>query len=535
MKWGKRHVFGYFPSGTDPKNYSYAHKRKILEEQWIFGNEMNQSDKCDETWSLLNGTTSLIKNYLENVHTQSRKIVNYNNPDELRKKFDFAISQEATSAEDILGHMQDIADLSVANQHSRFFSALRGGADMYGIMWERLTAVMGTTMYTYEVAPLFTLMEEYVFGMLAEYIWRDDWHDGLMLPGGATCNLYGMQLARYVLDPTIHQSGLYDKKPLVVFTSDESHYSMTKSAMLMWLGKNYVIKVATNNAWEMLVEDLEAKIIEAQNNWFQPLMINATSGTTVLWAYDDITAISKIAKKYKIRLHVDAIRWGGVIFVDALRHKMQGMELADSLVWNPHKMMWSPIQCSVFMTKHAEQNAVCNALKSKYLFNEDKLYDQRYDTGDKYIQCGRKVDVVKLRLQWKARGKQWISDRIQTAFDNVKYMTNKIKSTDNLIMVQDPDCLNVCFWYIPDHLKDKSITRETIWEHHDEIHSLTAKIHSKILQTWEMMTMFTNTKNLPNFFRMAIVSPRVTHEDLDFVVEHIEELGAEVASEIDKK
>lgn len=489
-------------------------------------------DKDAYELDVLDNVTQLIKKYLMQVHNKDRKVVHFHEPDLLREKFDFEISNDWIDSDQLLSRMKDIANLSVANQHPRFFSALRGGADIYGIMWERLTAVMGTTMYTYEVAPLFTLMEEYIFGMIAEYLWRENGHDGLMLPGWATCNMYGMQLARYALDPSIHESGLYTQKPLIVFTSDESHYSVTKSAMLMWLGKEHVIKVATNDKWEMLIKDLEKKIIASQEQWFQPYFINATSGTTVLWAYDDITEISKIAKKYNLRLHVDAIRWWWAIFVEALREKMKGMELADSLARNPHKMMGTPLQWSVFMTQHVEKSMRCNALKSPYLFNEDKVYDPWYDTGDKYIQCGRKVDVVKLRLQWKARGKQWISDRIQKAFDNVAYITQRIKSSDNLMMVQDPECLNVCFWYIPHHLKEKNITRETIWEYHDEINSLTAKIHGQMLKQWEMMTMFTTTKWLPNFFRMAIVSPRVALEDLDFVVKHVQKLGAEVEKEI---
>lgn len=477
---------------------------------------------------LISDTTALIKSYLTQVHNRDRKVVNFHEPDLLREKFDFDITHEWTGTDELLSRMQDIADLSVANQHPRFFSALRWGADIYGIMWEWLTAVMGTTMYTYEVAPLFTLMEEYIFDMIAEYLWRSSGYDGMMLPWWTMSNLHWLQLARYALDNKIHEKWMYDSQPLVILTSDQSHYSITKSAMLMGIGKQNVIKVATNDVWEMDIIDLETKIKDTLDANKIPLMINATSGTTVLWAFDNIQEISIIAKKYNIRLHVDATRWWSIILVDQMRHNLEWVEHADSYSRNPHKMMWAPIQCSIFMTQHTDQNLVCNTLKSPYLFNEDKIYDGCYDTGDKYIQCGRKVDVLKLRLQWKARWRQGIADNIKLAFDHAAYLTDKIKNAKHLVMVQDPDCLNVCFRYIPNHLADKNITRETVWDYYDEIHTLTAKIHAMMLQQGEMMTMFTNTKGLPNFFRLAIISPRVTHEDLDFVVEHIQELGKEV-------
>ena len=152
----------------------------------------------------------------------------------------------------------------------------------------------------------------------------------MMLPGGATCNLYALQLARYTYDSTLNTTGMYNQKPLVIFTSDQSHYSITKSAMLMGLGKNHVVKVATNELGQMDISDLEQQIEKTIQAGQQPLMINATSGTTVLGAYDDLVSIALIAKKYKIRLHVDAIWGGGVILHDMLKTKMKGIQHADS-------------------------------------------------------------------------------------------------------------------------------------------------------------------------------------------------------------
>ena len=134
------------------------------------------------------------------------------------------------------------------------------------------------------------------------------------------------------------------------------------------------------------------------------------------------------------------------------------------------------------MTQHTDENLNCNTLKSPYLFNDDKRYDACYDTGDKYIQCGRRVDVLKLRLQRKARGDKGIADNIATAFDNVAYLTNKINNSDHLMMVHDPDCLNVCFWYLPSHIDKTQISKANIRQYHDEITTLTAKIHAQILE-----------------------------------------------------
>jgi glutamate/tyrosine decarboxylase-like PLP-dependent enzyme len=423
--------------------------------------------------------------------------------------------------------MEHIAHFSVANQHPRFFSALRWGADIHGIVGEWLTSVMSTTMYTYEIAPLFTLMEEYIFEKIA---WLVGWekHVGMLLPGWAHSNMYGLQFARYALDTTIHTSWLYWKQRLIVFTSDQSHYSISKSALLMWLWTDNVINIPTNNIWEMIPEELELAIINTKQKWHIPYFINATSGTTVLWAFDPLEKIADIAKKYNIWLHVDAVWWGWVLLHNTLSKKVKGIERADSFAWNPHKMMWTPLQCSIFMTKHTEIAKQANTLQSAYLFNEDKMYDTTYDTWDRYIQCGRKVDIVKLWLQRKALGDTALANNIEWAFEKAAYLTQRIHESKYLYLVQEPDCLNVCFWYLPWTLDKKTLTRENILEHKDDIHRLTATIYSKILQAWEMMTMYTHTKWLPNFFRMVTTSNNITLEDLDFVVEHIETLWQEI-------
>ena len=115
------------------------------------------------TTELFEKTAQMIITYMEEVHTGQRPVTYFHDPDTLRSLMDFTIEDTGLEIDEVITTMQQVAHYSVANQHPRFFSALRGGADIYGIMGEWLTAVMGTTMYTYEVAPLFTLMEEYIF------------------------------------------------------------------------------------------------------------------------------------------------------------------------------------------------------------------------------------------------------------------------------------------------------------------------------------------------------------------------------------
>jgi glutamate/tyrosine decarboxylase-like PLP-dependent enzyme len=120
-------------------------------------------------------------------------------------------------------------------------------------------------------------------------------------------------------------------------------------------------------------------------------------------AFDPVNEIAEICKKYKIWLHVDAAWGGGLIFSQKHRAKLNGIERADSIVINPHKLLAVPQQCSLLLVKDKEILHQCHSKNAEYLFQRDKYYDKSFDLGDKYLQCGRKCDVFKFWFMWKAK------------------------------------------------------------------------------------------------------------------------------------
>ena len=484
-----------------------------------------------KTHHILDTTVDILKRYMWEIDAGERPVIDFHHPEKLKQLFDFDIGTSWVDEATLFADIQSILDKSVATQHPRFFNQLYAWAHIYSIVAEFVIAVLNTSMYTYEVWPVFTLMEEYIFGRIAHLVWWTGVYDGMMLPGWSNANLTAMQLARYAHNPEIHTSWLYQSRPLVILTSDESHYSITKSAMLMGLWKDAVVKIQTDSIWSMDTTHLEQTIKEVQADWKDVYMINATSWTTVMWAYDNIAEISHIAKKYDIRVHVDMIRWGSVLFSKDFMHKIDWIKHVDSFSWNPHKMIWANLQCSILMTQRPDVTATCNVLKTQYLFQQDKWYDIWCDTWDKYTQCWRRVDVLKLRLLWRALWDTGIAKIVDDAFAKAAYLVQKIHDADRLYLYHDPQCTNVNFRYIPEDIvlwEDHEKNLHTIRSHIDRIHVLTAKIKDMMLERWEMMTWYAHTKWYPNFFRMVLISPKVMLHDIDFVVTHIQELGMRI-------
>ena len=124
---------------------------------------------------------------------------------------------------------------------------------------------------------------------------------------------------------------------MTLYTSDVSHYSIVKNASFIGLGRNHVRMVKTNDRGEMLAEDLDNQITKDIKDGYQPFFVNATAGTTVLGAFDNIENISEVCKKHDIWLHLDGAYCGSVIFSKSYKHLTKGIEHTDSFSVNAHK------------------------------------------------------------------------------------------------------------------------------------------------------------------------------------------------------
>lgn len=135
----------------------------------------------------------------------------------------------------------------------------------------------------------------------------------------------------------------------------QCHYSIGKGVAFMGMGLDNLINVKTDANGKMIPEDLEKKILEAKAEGKTPYFVNATAGTTVFGAFDPIDEIADICQKYNLWMHVDGAWGGGALLSKTYSPLLKGVERADSMTWNPHKLMGVPQQCSLVFTKHKVQ------------------------------------------------------------------------------------------------------------------------------------------------------------------------------------
>lgn len=245
---------------------------------------------------------------------------------------------------------------------------------------------------------------------------------------------------------------------LIIFTSEESHYSIAKMAAFLGIGEANIIEIETDENGCMIPKQLEESINNQTSIGNKPFLTVATLGTTVRGAFDPVNEISKICQLHNIWLHIDAAWGGGLIFSSAYKYKLNGIEKANSIAINPHKLLAVPQQCSMLLIQDGSLLKKCHAKGAQYLFQKDKFYDISYDCGDKYIQCGRKCDVFKFYLMWKAKGSIGFGKHVDDIMETSKFLTDTIRNRVDFKLVSNPQFVNVCFWYLPKCLKEVKVT-----------------------------------------------------------------------------
>ena len=343
--------------------------------------------------------------------------------------------------------------------------------------------------------------------------------DGITCPGGSFSNMLALLTARNLKFPSIKKDGNRSRdSPLVVFTSDQAHYSIKKSCMVLGMGTASLEIVPSDVEGAMRVDLLRTAIQEAKDQGKTPFFVNATAGTTVRGAYDSFSDISEVCREFDCWFHIDACWGGSAIFSSKHKHLMSGCETADSIAWNAHKMLGVPIQTSILLMKDNQALRRANSLDDiTYLFHDD---DYCYDLGKKTFMCGRRGDVLKLYISWLYYGSDEFERWVDKAFDNAAYLSQLIDQENDFEMLYGVQSVNVCFNYVPEHVKS---SREQISE-------LNKKIEEQMTREGEIFIDSNSSQDTGMYFRVVFHSPLTSHAHIDHLLSSIRKTGEKLAS-----
>ena len=466
-----------------------------------------------ELTQFLDGLTQRIESYINSADNTDHKTVDYLTPSSRGQSTDLSLPLEGNGSQSILDDIDEFLRQCVRTNRPEFMNPLWGGLNVAGFAGEVIAALTNQSMYTYELSPIATLIEQAIVERMMEIVGYAEGF-GTLTTGGSNGNMMGMLCARQASHPMSSITG-FDGSKYVAFVSAEAHYSVLMSANVVGIGYQNLVKVACDSRGRMKPESLVEEIVRARTNGQTPFCIIATSGTTVRGAFDPLKEIANIAHDNNIWLHVDAAWGGSSLFSKRFRKLMDGVELADSVCWDAHKMMGMPLICSVFLTKSKDTlRAVCaHGDAAHYLFHEDT---KDIDLGRYSLQCGRRNDSLKLWIAWREIGDAGWAKMVERYCDLSDYLEALVAKSQHLTMMSERRWTNVCFRFESENL---------------DLNELNTEIRNRLMREGVHLVSRSNIGE-DVVIRAVVANPLIDESVLESLVSAVERHGQEIIRDI---
>lgn len=362
---------------------------------------------------------------------------------EVEEKLQLGLAQEGISENNFYQLLEKIVLNTPRTASNRFFNQLFGGRKEKATLGDLLAVLMNTSMYTYKVAGPMVGIEKAVIKHTAELIGYDSKTcGGTIAPGGSMSNYMAMVMARDRKDPSSKQNGVSSK--MTVYTSEDCHYSIAKNAALMGIGRDQVRFIPTDEFGQMMVHPLNEKIHDDLSKGYIPFFVNATAGTTVLGSFDPVNSIAEVCKKYDLWLHIDGAYCGSVVFSNKYKKLVEDASLADSFSLNAHKMIGTPLTCSLIISKEKSSLYDSFSTEAAYLYQTE---EDDFNLGKTSLQCGRRNDALKFWALWKSIGTNGLERLIDHQFELAEYARQYINSHKDYTLYSFENSISVCFNY----------------------------------------------------------------------------------------
>jgi aromatic-L-amino-acid decarboxylase len=407
-------------------------------------------------------------------------------------------------------------------QHPGFFAYFASTASGPGILGEMLTAALNQNPMLWRTSPAGTELEQVVVDWLRQALGLPATFDGLLTDTASTSSLIALAAARQAAGIDAAAAGLAGRPEvpaLRVYASEEAHSSIEKACMTLGLGRASLVRIPTNDRFELRSDALEAAIAADRAAGRQPVAIVATVGTTSSTSVDPVAAVADIAAREGVWLHVDAAYAGAVAIDPGLRAPFAGWDRADSIVVNPHKWLWTPVDASLLLSRRLDVVRDAFSLVPEYLRTVGGQGIGR-NYNEYTPQLGRRMRALKLWMQLRWFGLDGLRRRIRRHLELGQAFAALVDAKPGWERLAPVPFSTVCFRHVPPGLAGDA----------DAIDAHNAAIMAAVNATGEIF--LSHTKLRGQFtIRLAIGSLRTEARH----VEHAWELLRIAAKEVDPR
>lgn len=391
--------------------------------------------------------------YLENI--EEYPVKSQVKPGDIYRQLPSSPPEGPESMDDIFQDFQKVIMPGITHwQSPKFFAYFPANSSYPSLLAEMLTATLGAQCMKWETSPAATELEEMVMNWLKQMTGLPEIFHGVIQDTASTATLVALLTAREKKsDFRINKEGFSGDDRLRVYASSETHSSIEKAAKIAGYGSRNLVKVEVDDKYALIPEVLEESIKKDIKAGMKPSVVVATIGTTGSTAIDPLKPVSEICRKYDLWLHVDAAFAGSALILPECRWMIEGVEQADSYVFNPHKWLFTNFDCSAYFVK--DRQALLNTLQIIPEYLKTATLGKVNDYCDWGIQLGRRFRALKLWFVLRNYGVKALQEKLRYHIYLANKFAHKIMQSDDFELMAPVSLNLVCFRYRPESIVNK--------------------------------------------------------------------------------
>jgi L-2,4-diaminobutyrate decarboxylase len=342
---------------------------------------------------------------------------------------------------------------------------------------------------------------------------------GLVTSGGTLANLTGLLAARNVTLEHSWSSGMgsSSKAPVLVAHAD-AHYSVTRSAGILGLGTNQNISAPLDDRRRMDAGQLDDLLGKLRTVNTPIVAVSAATCATPIGAFDQLADIADVCQRHEVWLHVDAAHGGALAFSGKHRHLLAGIERADTVVCDAHKMMFMPALCAMLFYRNPDLRVAPFHQEAPYLFDPlvPELAD--YDSGVANLECTKRAAAFGVWGVWSLLGPQIFADMVDVTIDTARRFYEMLEEAEDFETLHEPQCNIVAFRYLPTSVREMAL---------EKVDEFQLRLRRRVIESGEFYLVQSRIDGRP-VLRTTIMNPLTTPDDLRQLMDCLRCQGGEL-------
>jgi aromatic-L-amino-acid decarboxylase len=382
---------------------------------------------------------------------RSRRVYPNTTAAAIRQTLGNKLPDEPTDFDSLLTTFHDIVELSRHNGHPRMFGYVQGPGTALAAFADLLASTLNANLTAWRSAPAAVELERLTIDWIKQLLGCNTGAVGLFVSGGSMANFAALAAAQRAKAPIdlIRQGAGSLKKPMRIYISQETHYSVEKAAALLGLGRENVSKIAVDEQYKIRIDALVAAIRKDTEAGYLPFCVVANAGTVMTGAVDPIGAVNEVAQEFNLWMHVDAAYGGFAALSHAARGLFDGIQRADSIALDPHKWLYLPADCGCILYRDPEAARAAFAQDAEYTRVIGQQADEAFAFWDYGPELSRRFRALKVWMMLKGVGVRSLAEAIDHDLANARHLQNLVRSSDDFEMLAPVELSIFCFRYVP--------------------------------------------------------------------------------------